>query len=108
MQEVNARIISTMLGIEDHGIMTFYLHLDYGGRQQGFGGYRLDDRGKGTVFGLQSILEVLRVTGVSEWEKLLGTPVRVRTTESRIKMLGHYLNDTWLDLDALAVEYGRD
>ena len=35
----NAVIQSTMLGYEDHGILTCFLHLDYSGAGQGFGGY---------------------------------------------------------------------
>ena len=38
----NARITSTMLGIEDHGILTCMLHLQQEGCGQAFGGYRLD------------------------------------------------------------------
>lgn len=38
----NAKIRHTMLGIEDHGIFTFVLDLDYGGSGQGAGMYCLD------------------------------------------------------------------
>ena len=42
MEEIkNAIITGTYLGIEDHGILTFWLYLDYGGSGQGFGGYQL-------------------------------------------------------------------
>ena len=50
MEEIkNAIITGTYLGIEDHGILTFWLYLDYGGSGQGFGGYQLDNRGTGTA-----------------------------------------------------------
>ncbi len=114
----NARIESTQLGSEDHGVMTFWLILDYGGSGQGFGGFCLDGKGNegdaprrrvGTAFGLQAIMEVLRVTGVGTWEKLPGTPVRVRGTlgfgSGPITALGHYLKDEWLDLEELAKEF---
>ncbi len=73
MEIVNARIDSTMLGIEGHGIMTCMIGLDYGGSHQGFGGYGFDqqkekgnyDAGRvGTVYGCTFILRVLEVVGV--------------------------------------------
>lgn len=112
MDTTNARIKSTSLGYEDHGIMTFYLHLDYGGGGQGFGGYGLDDFDKekdrrvGTAFGLEAIIQVLKTVGVDTWEKLPGTPVRVRQNHMRIQAIGHFLRDDWLDLSVLAREMG--
>lgn len=38
----NAKIKSTMLGFEDHGIMTCFLQLEQASSGQCFGGYRLD------------------------------------------------------------------
>ena len=35
--QANAKITSTHLGQEDHGIFTAWLQLDYGGSGQGFG-----------------------------------------------------------------------
>lgn len=78
MHEKIARIESTMLGIEDHGIMTAMLHVSYGGSGQGIGGYAFDqyeeETGKraGTAFGTEWIMNVLRVAHVDEWEKLKG------------------------------------
>lgn len=77
-----ARIESTFLGIEDHGIMTFMLNLTGAGRDKGwgqaFGTYMLDwnprdieghaDSGY-TALILRGILEAV---GVDTWEKLPG------------------------------------
>ena len=61
---VNARIRSTTLGVEDHGIFTAWLNLDYGGSGQGFGGWALDgkpvkrdahSRRPGTAYGCEFI-----------------------------------------------------
>ena len=110
LEAKNARIEGTTLGIEDHGCLIFYLHLDYGGGGQGFGGFVLDthvERGQpriGTVFGTTAILRVLQVLGVGTWEKLPGTPVRVEADGSKIYRIGHYLKDEWLDLEELAKE----
>ena len=38
----NAKIRSTHLGKEDHGIMTAYLSLDFGGGCQSFGGFAFE------------------------------------------------------------------
>ena len=46
IKTVNAMIRSVALEYEDHGILTCWLHLDYGGSCQGFGGYSLDKHNK--------------------------------------------------------------
>lgn len=69
-----ARIKQVTLGIEDHGILTSYLHLEYaepgqkiGGTGQGFGGYGLG--GEYTALWIEG---VLKAVGVDEWSKLVG------------------------------------
>lgn len=80
-EERIGKIKSTMLGWEDHGIFTFFLDLDYGGSQQGAGGYGLDEpiqingshyTRQGTVYGLEFIMRVLQAAGVRKWEELPG------------------------------------
>lgn len=75
----------TMLGIEDHGIMSFMLNVKFGSTGQGFGGYALDTpkkdkRGRflkrqGTAFGCDVILRILGAVGVEEWEELKGKEI---------------------------------
>ena len=115
----NARIESTTLGFEDHGIFTYWVMLDFGGSGQGFGGYGLDEprtdgAGKylgrrGTVYGCDAIIRLLEVLGVESWEKLKGTPVRVKGGglfgNTAIEAIGHYLKDEWLNLKTLAQEH---
>ena len=67
------RITSTRLGKEDHGILTFWLDLDYGGTGQGFGGYSLGGDFTSTV--IEGILEAV---GVDNWEDLKGEVVWVK------------------------------
>jgi hypothetical protein len=73
-----AKIESTMLGYEDHGILTAYIHLDYGGSGQGAGGYSFDqwdavtERRITHKCGMDFIAGVLRAAGVDRWEKLPG------------------------------------
>ncbi len=77
----------TMLGIEDHGILSFMLTIDFGGTGQGFGGYALDKplkengehKGRhGTEFGTEVILRILKSVGVETWEALKGKEIWAR------------------------------
>jgi len=104
----NAIITSTMLGIEDHGVFSFSLGLDYGGGGQGAGGYCLDEpikhKGKfqkrqGTAIGTELIAEILRVVGVMKWEDLKGKHIRVKASHFKVYAIGHILKDDWLDFE---------
>lgn len=76
-----AKITRTFLGVEDHGIFTVNLWLDYGGSQQGAGGYALDSyderikRRVGTADGMEFVIRVLRACGVQSWEELKGRTI---------------------------------
>ena len=83
-----AKITSTHLGWEDHGILTVMLTVEYGGGAcQGIGGYALDmpvrnDSGKfegryGTAYGMEFIARVMRAAGVRKWEDLRGRTIFV-------------------------------
>ena len=104
MNEQNAKIDGTHLGLEDHGIMTFFLYMDYGGSGQGFGGYSLDGK-SGTIGHGKSILairRILEVIGVTKWEDLKGKYCRVRRGErwnGTIKAIGHIVEDKWFDIE---------
>lgn len=107
----NACIKSTMLGIEDHDVMSFYLYLDYGGRGQGAGGYCLDsysremDKRIGWAGGIAMIRAILEVVGVRKWEDLPGKNIRVKHTDSNVSAVGNILRDKWCNFGALAKEY---
>ena len=88
---VNARIESTMLGNEDHGIPTCYLTCRFGCATQGFGGYDLRH------YGLTFITEVLRVVGVSQWEDLRGKVVRIKRSDGLIRAIGNIIEDVWYE-----------
>ena len=89
----NAQITGTFLGIEDHGIPTFILTLDYGGSGQGFGMRDL----RHEKYGIDLLMDVLRVTGCKSWEDLPGTYVRARATFSNVGASGHITKDEWLE-----------
>ena len=112
----NALIETTMLGIEDHGILTTMLHLDLqDGGCQGFGGYSLDDwdaaknRRVGTAFGTEFILRTLDTVGVGSWKDLPGKNIRIKKEGgfgSHIVAIGHIMEDKWFDPKELAKEMG--
>lgn len=78
-------IRATRLGYEDHGILTADITVEWPGGGVSVGGYCLDqndkDRGrgsrKGTAYGLDHIIRILEVVGVSKWESLVGQKVIV-------------------------------
>lgn len=106
-QIVNAKITSTVLGIEDHGIMSFMLMCEWPGAGCGFGGYALDQRDKetntrkGSGYGYQAIRFILETAGVDRWEKLPGTLIRIEDNGpgSRLTKIGHILEDRWFDIE---------
>lgn len=72
-----AKINSTSLGWEDHGILTAMLHLTWEGAGIGTGGYCLDSYVKdaprrGTAYGLDHIMRIMETVGVDKWEDLKG------------------------------------
>ena len=77
------KIVETYLGVEDHGILTATLGIDFGGAQQGIGGYFLDaydatrESRHGTAEGMEFVRRLLKACGVEQWEKLRGRTVYV-------------------------------
>lgn len=91
----NAVIDRVSIFMDDHGLLTAYLYLEYGGAAQGFGGYQLwplksEEKGAGLF-----IWRVMETVGVSAWEDLKGKPVRVRGDRMQIREIGHYIKDQW-------------
>ncbi len=103
----NAKITSTMLGTEDHGIFTFSLMLDYGGSGQAFGMYSLDaplhENGEfmgrfGTADGMQKIMDLLKCLKIEKWENLVGQHIRADSEHKSVRRIGHLLEDRWFAL----------
>ena len=74
------RVSSFKLGTEDHGIMTFWVHLDFNGSGQAFGGYCMDsfdqqsDKRCGSAFGTECVLRLLRCFNVEDIGEIKGKP----------------------------------
>lgn len=81
------QIESTSLTVEDHGIVSAWLHCKNGSSGIGVGGFCLDqpvsdDDGKflrreGTAYGLDHLMQFMQTVGVGSWEKLKGQHVIV-------------------------------
>ena len=97
----NAIIEGTSLSIDDHGCLSSWLHLTYGGSGQGFGGWSLGPLpeslcwpGNGNYAGVW-IVKILQIAGVTEWSKLPGRPIRVRSQLNGVEAIGHILKNEW-------------
>ena len=101
-----AKITSTRLGYEDHGILTAMLMLEGEEWGQGFGGYGLDGPyDKGQKRRLPSIecgrwvAGILDALEVESWEQLPGQIVRYRRDSAefnaKIVAIGHAYKNRW-------------
>lgn len=93
---INAEIVSTLLGYEGHGILTYMIYFGYDGHStQGIGGYAL-----GKEYTTKVIEGLLKTLDVESWEKLKGTYVRIEKENGgngKILKIGHLLKDKWFD-----------
>ncbi len=107
----NAKVESTFLGYESHGILTCFLHLDYGGAGQGFGGHTLDSYSEekkeriGTSYGMAFIKKILDVLEVEKWEDLPEVHLRADQEHGKVHGIGHILKDQWFYPDKDLKEY---
>lgn len=96
----NAIIKSASITNDDHGVLTAWLTLDYGGSGQSFGGFclYLPESFKNyqlkTVAG-HFIWRCMEIADVSAWDKLPGKTIRVRGTYSGVEAIGHIVKDDW-------------
>ena len=103
----NAKITGTMLGREDHGIMTFMVYVDISESGScGIGGYALDSYDRETksrVFSTNSMeagSKILEVVGVDRWEQLPGKYIRVKDNGwgKTIDEIGNLMENKWFNL----------
>ena len=106
MEIRNAKITSTKLGREDHGIMTFMIFIECCGGGCGVGGYALDAYDKETktrVYSPKSmeiVSKILNVVGVESWEDLPGKYIRFKDNGwgCTVDEIGNVIEDKWLNL----------
>ena len=76
-------ITTTLLGMEDHGIFTTSLLVEWPSSGVSVGGFALDsyekdlDRRAGTAYGLDHVMQILETVGVEKWEDVRGKEVIV-------------------------------
>lgn len=106
MSEIeNAVIESVSLTNDDHGLLSAWLGLDYGGSGQSFGGYTLYlpesfKHHSGNInYAGHFIFRCLEIAEVNEWNKLVGKTIRVRKQDKfgSIEAIGHIVKDDWFD-----------
>ncbi|WP_340584041.1 hypothetical protein [Brucella pseudintermedia] len=99
----NAIITDAILSTADHGVLSAWVHLNYGGSGQGFGGYVLCQHptsphypGAGNYGGV-FIRRVMDVVGVEKWSELKGKACRVIASHSGVAQIGNIIKDEWFD-----------
>jgi len=99
----NATISSTKLGFDRGVFLCAWLHLNYGGSGQGFGGFVLDNSSKpiGENYAGRYLTQLLETVGVEKWEDLEGKHVRAEFDNSRVYRIGHIIKDKWFDPEEL-------
>jgi hypothetical protein len=106
LKERNAIIMGAKLTTADHGILSGWLNLDYGGMNQAFGGYQLYlpsgskfHSGQANYAG-HFIWRCMEIAGVTEWSELRGKTIRVRQEHVGVIAIGHIIKDDWFDPSA--------
>ena len=103
----NAQITSVDLTMEDHGCFTLCMTIEWEACGCVYGGYSLgngyldadDDYFKGYKEGIEFIMKLMNVIGVSKFNSLKGKYVRVATKGLGypIKIIGNIISDKWFD-----------
>ena len=107
MEIANAKIKDVSLTMEDHCCLTFYVTVEGAGWGVSLGGYCI---GKGYLGadeftaadgnGLEAMMRIMDVVGVSKWEDLKGQYCRVQLEGwgGRVDSIGNILKDKWFNL----------
>lgn len=100
LQIKNAIIESVAITSGDHGMLSAWLFLDYGGVRQGFGGYSLYLPKSFTHHKLESaaghfIFRCMEIAEVTSWDQLAGKTIRAESNSKGVNAIGHIVKDDW-------------
>ena len=100
MEIKNAVIEKARITSDDHGLLTVWLTLNYGGSGQGFGGYSLYLPKSFTHHKMEGVAghfiwRCMEIAGVTEWDAMTGKTIRVRAGFSQVEAIGHIVKDDW-------------
>ena len=103
----NAVITSAEISNDDHGLLSSWLMLDYGGSGQGFGGYALylpkdfSHHKKDASYAGHFIWRVMEIADVSKWSQLKGKTIRVQLDSDglggKIEAIGHIVKNNFFN-----------
>lgn len=106
----NAKITSVSLNMENHGCLTLDICLEGNGWGVCFGGYCLgkgyvdadENFFKGSDSGMEAIMRIMDVVGVSDLLKMKGEYVRVATSGwgGTVKIIGNIVEEKWFDYES--------
>lgn len=107
----NAQITNVSLSFTDHCCLSLDLTLKAAGWGVVYGGYCLGkvypdsyekDSYEGSAIGMEAIMRIMDVVGVSRLEDMKGKYIRVATKGrgSTVKIIGNIINNLWFDYDS--------
>lgn len=117
MEILNAQIINVSITMADHGCLTFYITIQGGALGCSIGGYCIGHGYLGAdTFevkhgdGLEAMMRIMDVVGVSRWEDLKGKYIRFEYNGlgSTVKKIGNIIEDKWFDIDKFFKEKQND
>jgi len=98
--EIKNAIIKSVSITTEHGLLDVYIHLNYGGLCQSFGGWVLylpksfDHHELKSVAG-HHIFRCMEIAGVTSWDQMAGKTIRVKCSWDKVNAIGHIVKDDW-------------
>jgi hypothetical protein len=99
----NAIVESVTIDDAERGVLNAWLHLDYGGSGQGFGGYALympkgfKNHDAKSGYAGHFIWRCMEIAGVTKWEKIAGKAIRAKIEDGLVVAVGHITKDDWFE-----------